>query len=199
MADKFERSGRYITEFVKWLAPEATVKQIPEFIFRIDFRDEQTDVRFDRSEMEDFEVALERFQNTNYIHTLENRLRFRVFIALGAKGLIPYLQISSELLREKGEWLKNIRIDVAFDANFSAILYQGLQLLSASIGKTLASGLNLPEVEAEKQVVDIVSSKAEVDVVMEQAKSAGATIVKPAQDTFWGGYAGYFQDPDQHL
>ncbi len=44
-----------------------------------------------------------------------------------------------------------------------------------------------------------VSSKAEVDVVMAQAKRAGAVIVKPAQDTFWGGYAGYFQDPDQHL
>ena len=44
-----------------------------------------------------------------------------------------------------------------------------------------------------------VSSKAEVDAVMEQAKSAGAVIVKPAHDTFWGGYAGYFQDPDRHL
>ena len=44
-----------------------------------------------------------------------------------------------------------------------------------------------------------VSSKAEVDAVMAQAKSAGAIIVKPAQETFWGGYAGYFQDPDQHL
>ncbi|MDD2310755.1 MAG: VOC family protein [Desulfuromonadaceae bacterium] len=44
-----------------------------------------------------------------------------------------------------------------------------------------------------------VSSKAEVDAVMEQAKKAGAVIVKPAQDTFWGGYAGYFQDPDNHL
>lgn len=44
-----------------------------------------------------------------------------------------------------------------------------------------------------------VSSRAEVDAVMEQAKHAGATIVKPARDTFWGGYAGYFQDPDQHL
>lgn len=44
-----------------------------------------------------------------------------------------------------------------------------------------------------------VSSKAEVDAVMEQAKSAGAIIVKPAHDTFWGGYAGYFQDPDGHL
>lgn len=44
-----------------------------------------------------------------------------------------------------------------------------------------------------------VSSKAEVDAVMEQAENAGAVIVKPAQETFWGGYAGYFQDPDQHL
>jgi uncharacterized protein len=44
-----------------------------------------------------------------------------------------------------------------------------------------------------------VSSKTEVDSVMHQAKEAGAVIAKPAQDTFWGGYAGYFQDPDGHL
>jgi uncharacterized protein len=44
-----------------------------------------------------------------------------------------------------------------------------------------------------------VSSKDEVDAVTEQARKSGAVIVKPAQDTFWGGYAGYFQDPDHHL
>jgi predicted lactoylglutathione lyase len=44
-----------------------------------------------------------------------------------------------------------------------------------------------------------VAGKEEVDAVMEQAKNAGATIIKPASDTFWGGYAGYFQDPDGHL
>jgi catechol 2,3-dioxygenase-like lactoylglutathione lyase family enzyme len=44
-----------------------------------------------------------------------------------------------------------------------------------------------------------VRSPAEVDAVMAQAKNAGAVIVKPAAKTFWGGYAGYFQDPDQHL
>jgi uncharacterized protein len=44
-----------------------------------------------------------------------------------------------------------------------------------------------------------VSSKEEVDAVMAQAHHAGAHIVKPAHDTFWGGYAGYFQDPDRHL
>ena len=44
-----------------------------------------------------------------------------------------------------------------------------------------------------------VSSRDEVHAVMEQARSAGATIIKQARDTFWGGYAGYFQDPDGHL
>ena len=44
-----------------------------------------------------------------------------------------------------------------------------------------------------------VTSKKEVDAVMEQARKSGAVIVKPPQETFWGGYAGYFQDPDQHL
>jgi len=44
-----------------------------------------------------------------------------------------------------------------------------------------------------------VSTKCEVDAIMEQAKNVGAIIVKPAQVTFWGGYAGYFQDPDLHL
>ena len=44
-----------------------------------------------------------------------------------------------------------------------------------------------------------VNSREEVDAVMEQARRAGARIVKEGQDTFWGGYAGYFQDPDGHL
>ena len=44
-----------------------------------------------------------------------------------------------------------------------------------------------------------VATRAEVDAVMEQPKRAGAVIVRPAQDIFWGGYAGYFQDPDHHL
>ncbi|HEY4582959.1 MAG TPA: VOC family protein [Lysobacter sp.] len=44
-----------------------------------------------------------------------------------------------------------------------------------------------------------VASRGEVDTVMAQAAAAGARVVKPAGDTFWGGYAGYFSDPDGHL
>lgn len=44
-----------------------------------------------------------------------------------------------------------------------------------------------------------VRSKQEVDALLEQAERAGGTIVKPAQDASWGGYSGYFGDPDGHL
>lgn len=44
-----------------------------------------------------------------------------------------------------------------------------------------------------------VNSAQEVDAVMALAKKAGAKITKPAQEAFWGGYHGYFQDLDGHL
>jgi uncharacterized protein len=44
-----------------------------------------------------------------------------------------------------------------------------------------------------------VKDRNEVETVLQQAATAGARIVKPAAPTFWGGYAGYFQDPDGHL
>ncbi|MBU3892347.1 VOC family protein [Serratia rhizosphaerae] len=44
-----------------------------------------------------------------------------------------------------------------------------------------------------------VASRAEVDAIMTAAQRAGAGIVKSAQGTFYGGYAGYFRDPDGHL
>jgi uncharacterized protein len=42
-------------------------------------------------------------------------------------------------------------------------------------------------------------TRAEVDAVLAEAAGAGATILKPAEDAFWGGYSGYFADPDGHV
>ena len=44
-----------------------------------------------------------------------------------------------------------------------------------------------------------VSSEQQVDEIIAQAVSAGATLVKQPQKVFWGGYSGYFKDPDGHL
>jgi predicted lactoylglutathione lyase len=44
-----------------------------------------------------------------------------------------------------------------------------------------------------------VGSEEEVRQVLAQAETAGGRLLKPAQPTFWGGYGGYFQDPDGHV
>ena len=68
--------------------------------------------------------------------------------------------------------------------------------------KSLAADAGLPlqaPSSTELSIGHNVSSDAEVDAVMLLAERAGAKIVKSAQKTFYGGYAGYFQDPDGHL
>ncbi len=44
-----------------------------------------------------------------------------------------------------------------------------------------------------------LTTREEVDALLDVAVAAGATLVKPAQDTFWGGYSGYFADPEGYL
>ena len=44
-----------------------------------------------------------------------------------------------------------------------------------------------------------VNSEAEVDQVLGEAVAAGGTLLKPGQKAFWGGYSGYFADPDGHM
>ena len=68
--------------------------------------------------------------------------------------------------------------------------------------KSLAADAGLPVMPRSSLEFSIghnVDSKEQVDRVMQEAQAAGAAIIKPAQDTFYGGYAGYFSDPDGHL
>ena len=67
---------------------------------------------------------------------------------------------------------------------------------------SLAHDTGLPlgaKSSTEFSIAHNVNSRAQVDAVMATAARAGAAIVKPAHDTFYGGYAGYFKDPDDHL
>ena len=68
--------------------------------------------------------------------------------------------------------------------------------------KSLAKDTGLPlspRAQTDFALAHNVASRDEVDSVMQEAQRAGAAVVKPAQPTFWGGYAGYFRDPEGHL
>ena len=79
---------------------------------------------------------------------------------------------------------------------------QGGALLALWPRASLARDTGLrrsPRSPTELSLGHNVRSQKEVDAVMAQAKRAGARIVKAPSRTFWGGYSGYFQDPDGHL
>ena len=68
--------------------------------------------------------------------------------------------------------------------------------------RALAADAGLPEEGSGFRAIALAynaRSRAEVDAVLAEAAAAGATIPKPAEDAFWGGYSGYFADPDGHL
>jgi uncharacterized protein len=67
---------------------------------------------------------------------------------------------------------------------------------------SLAKDANITATQARLGAVSmghIVRSREEVDAVMKQAEQAGAMVTDPPHDRFWGGYSGYFHDPDGHL
>jgi hypothetical protein len=80
-------------------------------------------------------------------------------------------------------------------------LQEGLKLALWPRGD-LAWDAGIPRTAPSPTEISIghnVRTKEEVDAVMLLAGAAGAKIIKKAQATFWGGYAGYFQDPDGHV
>jgi uncharacterized protein len=77
----------------------------------------------------------------------------------------------------------------------------GLRLALFSRGDlALDANVSLEKPSAtEFTLAQNVSDKAQVDMIMEQARKAGARITDSAHERFWGGYSGYFQDPVGHL
>ena len=70
------------------------------------------------------------------------------------------------------------------DAHAAEVMWQGGRDRQGFPGITLAQN---------------VREKHQVAELLDKAQSAGATLLKPAQHTFWGGYSGYFADPDGHI
>ena len=113
------------------------------------------------------------------------------------------LQRSLEFYRD-GLGLKTEGI-VGSEFEFGAVAFFDLQnglKLALWPRKSLAHDAGISETQASPTELSIghnLNSPEEVDQTMAQAEKAGAKIVKRAHQTFWGGYSGYFQDPDGHL
>ena len=123
--------------------------------FKIISNCKEINLEFSRALMDDFEVASEKHKGTDYYYTLENAIRFDIYIALGSKGLITDFDISSELLNEKGQWSESLSITVTFDNNMCQILNDGLRRLSSFLEQIVSEhDLELKDLKAEKEYID---------------------------------------------
>ncbi len=91
-------------------------------------------------------------------------------------------------------WRGQVEETVFFQAGGMALVLWGADKLAADTG----IGTSSNEGFREMNLAQNVRSKADVDPVIAAAESAGGTITRPPGDTFYGGYAGYFTDPDGH-
>jgi catechol 2,3-dioxygenase-like lactoylglutathione lyase family enzyme len=111
-------------------------------------------------------------------------------VTLGVTDL-PRARTFYERLGWRGQ---EVEETVFFQAGGMALVLWGADKLAndAGIGKSLSEGFR------GITLAQNVRSRADVDAVLAVAQSAGGTITRPAGDTFYGGYAGYFTDPDGH-
>lgn len=87
------------------------------------------------------------------------------------------------------------------NTNFAVFQLQGIVLclyLETLLAEDSLSSYSPPKYRGVSLAYN-VGSKAEVREALQQAVTAGAKLLKPAQEVFWGGYSGYFADPDGHL
>jgi catechol 2,3-dioxygenase-like lactoylglutathione lyase family enzyme len=120
-------------------------------------------------------------------------------ITLGVDDLARSLEFYSEGLGLKTEGIVGKEFEHGAVAFFD--LHGGLKL-ALWARDNIAHDSTVPKSHRSSTEFTIghnVRTKDEVDAVMQQAGKAGARIVKGAGPTFWGGYSGYFQDPDDHL
>jgi len=115
-------------------------------------------------------------------------------IGLGVKDFVRAKRFYSEGLgwpiqQEEGEWASFILADGS-----AALTLFGWDDKAADAG-VAPEGAGFRGVSLGYNV----RSKERVDEVLAEAERAGGTITRPSEQTFWGGYSGYFSDPEGHL
>lgn len=99
------------------------------YVVSVSVGDQRWRIEFERSIMDDLEVALEKYQGTNYLATLESAIKFRICTELGQHGLLGNFKISKELINDQRDWIRNYQVNLEFDQEMTEILYEGLTKL----------------------------------------------------------------------
>ena len=99
------------------------------YVATLSIDDNKHRVEFERSIIDDLEVALDKYKGTKYFDTLESSLKFNIYINLGQKGLLKDFKISKKLINDRRDWIKDYRVNTSFSDEMVNLLYSGLKKL----------------------------------------------------------------------
>lgn len=180
-----EKAITYLEGFIKKLDDKFIVTSIrPEgslnYDFYVESQGQRVKITFGRDLIEDFEIAIEKYAGTDYYYTLENSIKFRIYITLGQEGLLPRFDISSEILNERRDWPKDYSAKVELEKSVYEILYRGLKksdiFLSQTLKKYKAQGLELKEIEEEKEDIAHLMSHYEKHSSFDEDKASARSL-----------------------
>lgn len=145
----------YIIEIIKKLEPLIEVRTFQKdhynHHFISEFRDETVEIVFGRDTIDDFQSLMNGNKNSDQYKGIETFIKFRVYIALGKAGLIPYFSIAKQLLEEKREWSKNLSISFSRQEWLYGEFGQGLKKLARFLDNIIEKYGVQPELQKEKE------------------------------------------------
>lgn len=151
----------YIEKFVKELLPDCRIELLnntPSFdgyIFIVTLNTTRIPIKYSFELIEDFDVALEKLRNTIYYYSLISQVKFIALSKLAEEGLLDNYLISEEFFSEKREWLKEYRVNIKFDKEFTDNIVEGLTELSIFLENILSnSKYNVESIQYEKNSID---------------------------------------------
>ena len=148
----------YITNFIKTMFPRAEVqfydkRSICTVVIAIN--NQEVDFDLTRGNFNDLENAFDGKIEKDQSLSLKNVLKYRIYVLLGKKGLIPEVDIANEVLVEEREWLDNFNIKLVLPIWLYEVFYSGLKKLSSFLEKIIKeSTMSLSEIEEEKSKIE---------------------------------------------
>lgn len=111
-------------------------------------------IEFERSVIDDLEVALEKYKHSRYFDTLESSIKFRIYVDLGKEGLLKGFDVSRKLISDRRDWIKDYKVNTSFSPEMTELLYEGLKKLlnffNSQIEKHKSLNLDYSEIEENK-------------------------------------------------
>lgn len=132
----------YLRNFIEHLLNVSVSTNIEykdfSYILYIHIGDNMQTLKFSKSLVEDFDVAIEKYKDTNYFYGLESSVKFTFYSFFGVNNLLPAeFKISDEIVSERREWITNYRVNTQFDESSTEIFLAGLKLLSTFFGSLI--------------------------------------------------------------